>query len=218
MKPRRQASDEPQPPWLSAEEIDARCEQVIEDFCGKRYGLALNPIPTDALIELLESEADLDQYALDLDSRVHGVTLFFRTRKPLVRIDATLRRQHWREPRLRTTFTHEFGHVFFHAPLWRIAGVGEGDEEPIVQMCRYGENAPISDRLEWQAGYASGALLMPRRRVLRVTERFASEEQIAFPLAADSPLILGLIERVRIAFQVSPLAAEVRLKQLHILN
>jgi hypothetical protein len=85
-------------------------------------------------------------------------------------------------------------------------------------MCRYGENTPISDRLEWQAGYASGALLMPRRRVLRVTGCFASGNQIGFPLAADSPFILGLIERARIAFQVSPLAAEVRLKQLHILS
>jgi hypothetical protein len=36
---------------------------VIEEFCGRRDGLALNPIPTEALMELLESEADLDQYA-----------------------------------------------------------------------------------------------------------------------------------------------------------
>jgi hypothetical protein len=34
----------------------------------------------------------------------------------------------------------------------------------------------------------------------------------------DSPLAISLIERVRLVFQVSPLAAEVRLKQLHLLT
>jgi len=218
MKVRGRDTEEPQLPWLSTEEIDARCERVIEEFCENRYGLALNPIPTDALIELVESEADLDQYARDLAPDVHGVTLFFRARKPIVRIEATLRQQKWREPRLRSTFTHEFSHVFIHAPFWRADGAGEGDEEPIMQVCRYAEEAPFSDRLEWQAAYASGALLMPRRRVLRVVERFALLERADLSLSLDSPLAISLIERIRLVFQVSPLAAEVRLKQLRVLS
>jgi hypothetical protein len=216
MKARGRDLAEPQPPWLSAEEIDARCDQVIANFCENRYGLALNPIPTDALIELLESEADLDQYARDLAPGVHGVTLFFCTHKPIVRIEAMLRQQKWREPRLRSTFTHEFAHVFIHAPFWRSDQVGEGDEEPVMQVCRYTEDAPLSDRLEWQAAYASGALLMPRWRVLRVVERFTVEQRAALPLVVDSLPGIKLIERVRMVFQVSPLAAQVRLGQLRV--
>jgi Zn-dependent peptidase ImmA (M78 family) len=73
-----------------------------------------------------------------------------------------------RENRLRTTLTHEYGHVRFHAYLWDI-------EPPSPDLLRRLPNgnkiickrdtmidAKQTDWMEWQAGYICGAILMPK--------------------------------------------------------
>jgi len=45
------------------ERLDELCEQIIVGFCLERYGQELTPIPTEALLQLLEEHAD------DVDKR-----------------------------------------------------------------------------------------------------------------------------------------------------
>ena len=48
--PRRQ----PRPVYFTREQLDELCEQIIVGFCMERYGQELNPVPTEALLQLLE--------------------------------------------------------------------------------------------------------------------------------------------------------------------
>ena len=69
--------------------------------------------------------------------------------------------------RLRTTLTHEYGHVRFHAYLWEMEPPGPDllrrDPRASMQVCYRDKilDAAQSDWMEWQAGYVCGALLMP---------------------------------------------------------
>src|SRR4029077_8999092 len=74
------------------------------------------------------------------------------------------------ENRLRTTLTHEYGHVKFHSPLWEADSAtadlfGKRPERMSISCKR--ENivgATEYDWMEWQAGYVCGAVLMPHTR------------------------------------------------------
>jgi hypothetical protein len=55
---------EPRPRYYSREQLDELCERIIFDFCTERYGQELMPVPTEALLQLLEQHAgDVDQLA-----------------------------------------------------------------------------------------------------------------------------------------------------------
>ncbi len=63
--PRRQ----PRPVYFTREQLDELCEEIIVGFCMERYGQELNPVPTEALLQLLEEHAhDVDQLAETLDT------------------------------------------------------------------------------------------------------------------------------------------------------
>ena len=69
------------------------------DLCLERYGQELNPIPTEALLQLLEEQThDADQTVV-LPDGMNGVTEYCWDRKPTVKIDARLTQRHWRESR-----------------------------------------------------------------------------------------------------------------------
>ncbi len=55
---------------------------------------------------------------------MEGVTDFCPGEKPTVRIAHQLSEEPRRENRLRTTLTHEYGHVKFHAFLWAVQQPG----------------------------------------------------------------------------------------------
>jgi hypothetical protein len=55
---------------------------------------------------------------------------------------------------------------------------------------------------------------MPKTRVGRLAQRLAETRRWKLPVPADSPPSIYLAEHVVIAFQVSSVAAVVRLKQL----
>lgn len=108
-------------PFYEARDLDNECERLIRDFLLNRRGKVDHPVSTDdltVLIELhdaeLDSYADLSAYGLD----VEGVTEFFPDRGPKVSISERISADERRENRVRTTLTHEFGHVKFHGPLW----------------------------------------------------------------------------------------------------
>lgn len=107
----------PKRPYYEAVEIEHRCETIIQEFCTRRHGRVSFPLDTNDLTVLIEEHADLDSMAdlSDEGADVEGLTQFGP--KPLVRISSTLW-EPYRENRLRTTLTHELGHVIFHNSLW----------------------------------------------------------------------------------------------------
>ena len=88
-------------------------------FLEERYGEIRFPISTEDLAHLIERESeDLDLYA-NLTAHgpdVDGVTEWLGER-PCVKISVLLAAADHRENRLRTTLTHEYGHVHFHTAL-----------------------------------------------------------------------------------------------------
>ena len=201
-------------PYYEQEELDSECEAVIIDFLNALYGQMLVPMPTGALIKLIERDAaDLDLYA-DLSAEgdgVEGVTYFFAAGRPKVRIIRTLSEQRHRAHRLRNTLAHEYAHVRLHSALWR------GSSAPAARACTCRGEDIVSDSvvdwLEWQASYCAAALLMPKSR-LELLVRAYGNAHGPMPYAGSSPDASGLEQRVAEAFDVSEQAAGVRLSQL----
>lgn len=201
-------------------EIDAEWEDIIGDFMQRPYGSFRLPIPTEALIQLIDEEADdLDLYA-QLPDGVEGLTDFFTDRRPNVRIADDLfdaRRIH----RLRTTLAHEYGHVRFHAPLWRKDGVAtqQGVQAPSWTCARITiVDAPEHDWMEWQAGYVCGALLMPRDAIWEFAQLYAAARWLTTPFASSSAAGLELTRFAAQKFEVSRLAARIRMLKLSLFS
>jgi hypothetical protein len=202
-------------PHYELNELENECEQIITGFLERRYGQIIIPVPTDALRVLIESEAaelnvhaDLSQEGED----IHGITEFFPGRKPGVSIARELSTQAWRAHRARTTLTHEYAHVHWHAPLFdRYCQASERHK------CARGKLLPgkgEKDWMEWQAGYISGALLMLRSRVQLLVDAFRREHQAGTVINTGSVEGQLLIGRLSEVFDVSREAASLRLLQL----
>lgn len=210
-------------PHYQPAELDQECELIITGFMQELYDELLLPIPTDALTKLIERDAaDLDLYA-DLSAEgpeVEGMTDFYFHEKPKVRIAKELSEQIWREHRLRTTLTHEYGHTRFHGPLWAMEH-SSLDLFPELAAkasprCTRGSiiNGPATDWMEWQAGYVCGALLMPIAPLKRLISDYFSQHNLYGPLKKSSPPSIALRDRVSEIFDVSREAASVRLLKL----
>ncbi len=217
----------PQRPHYDADELDQECEALVSAFLRARYGRVAYPLRTDDLTVLVEQEtSDLDLYA-DLSAEgaeTEGVTEFVAGVRPRVRITRALSEDPAREHRLRTTLAHELGHVRFHAFLWAStapagmarlpAGPAGGATLPNPR-CRRRTilGATPSDWLEWQAGYASGAVLMPAGALDRLARQVLRTSHRSLPLTPDTARAQDLISGVQAAFNVSREAARVRLVQ-----
>jgi IrrE N-terminal-like domain len=205
----------PERPHYEIDELEEECERIIESFLLIRYGQYAIPVPTEALVALLERDAaDVNVYC-DLSEEgeeVHGVTEFFPGQKPNVSIARELSFQHWREHRKRSTLPHEYGHVHWHA--WLFDRYSKRQER---HKCLRAEIVLASgeiDWMEWQAGYISGALLMPRSRMQLHVAAVGSERGVEGRLDGESIDGQVLIQRTSELFNVSPEAAGVRLRQL----
>ncbi len=205
----------PQRPYYEGNELDHECEGIVVAFLTKRHGRVDYPISTNDLCVLIEqSTTDFDEWA-DLSNDgadVQGKTIFSRRGKPSVYVSAALQEPH-RENRRRTTLTHELGHARIHNYL-------VGLEAAPAPACCTQKNilgASAVDWLEWQAGYCSGAFLMPispLRRAIRDAKRVVGFTGTPTPA---SPAGQELIHRIHQSFQVSADAARVRLLQLGLL-
>jgi IrrE N-terminal-like domain len=192
-------------PW----ELDAECEGIVEEFLRSLYGEVQFPILTDDLTRLIERYTDDFDSSADLShlgENVEGVTDFYFNAKPRVRIAGHL----WnRENRLRTTLAHEFGHVKFHNYLYQVEPSLELFESAIggvpLRCKREDIHGHQVDWMEWQAGYVSGAILMPESAV-RATAKEVKSGDIGALLGA----VIG-------RFQVSEDAARVRVSKLGLL-
>lgn len=212
----------PQRPYYEQEELEHECEHIVTEFLLDRYGKVQYPIATDDLTVLLEQRASKVDFYADLSTEgndVEGVTDFILDGKPRVRIAQELW-QPRRENRLRTTITHELGHVVFHdflvllsarQSLWQKAMKKHSPRckrETIL-------GASNVDWLEWQAGYACGAFLMPITRVRQIVREIFEATNTFGPVAITSATGFELSNQVQETFQVSSEAARVRLMKLN---
>jgi len=209
-------------PHYLAEELDCECERLITDFLLQRCGKIEYPISTDALTILIETLVDdLDLYA-DLsneDGDVEGVTDFFPGHRPKVKISKQLTLDHRMSNRLRTTLTHELGHVKFHASMFDGQSAGTlltPSTAVISHKCKRDSmlRAAPADWMEWQAGFACGALLMPATALRATVRRFLEDHQITigrFEIKSIEARLL--ITAVASTYAVSHEAARVRLLQ-----
>jgi Zn-dependent peptidase ImmA (M78 family) len=206
-------------PHYDPAELDTMFERIVVDFLKQKHGKAAFPIVTEDITVLIERDvSDLDQYA-DLSSygaNVEGVTEFSRRGKPKVLISESVHRF---ENRLRTTLTHEYGHVVLHGYLFateeRKLGLLPG-QKPSAIYCKRDDilGAKKVDWMEWQAGYACGAMLMPRTHVRNVVAEIQKARNIYGAVSPSTENGGALIEGVMDQFSVSRDAATVRLKIL----
>lgn len=214
-------------PHYPPEELDAECERIIQAFLNKRYGKCEFPIKTDDLTVFIEEKADLDGYA-DLSGEgegVEGVTEFVSGKRPLVKIADELNAPHL-ENRLRTTMTHEYGHVHFHRFMFENGLSGSGllfAQKPVAQGNKCHRDTIVGaaerDWMEWQAGYVCGAILMPAGALFDVVQRFRAENNLPYSnLSLYSEHGQNLINKIAAVFQTSRDAARVRLLKKGIMN
>ena len=207
--------------YYAQQEIDVQCEAVVARFFKGKGGTPSYPISTDDLTVMIEQDvSSLDLYAnLAAEGRdIEGVSEFRRSRKPSVRIARYLSEQPSRENRLRSTLAHEHGHVVFHTFLWMIDSDGwplnaRRRRSPRCQRSRI-LLAPQSDWMEWQAGYADGALLMPITHIKELVTDSLHEWSLFRNVQADTDRHKELIGRIAEAFAVSKDAAKTRLQKL----
>jgi hypothetical protein len=210
-------------PHYEPSELDSLFERLVIEFLSKKQGTVQFPFATDDLICLVERDvADLDQFAnlTRYGEGVEGVTEFVAGSKPNVAISEHVHRY---ENRLRTTLSHEYGHVHLHAYLFvlepRQLTLGS-NRKPNAIYCLRESILPIAkyDWMEWQAGYASGAVLMPKSYLTKVVSEVHQHMSIYGPVTPQSQQGNALVGAVVDAFGVSRDAATVRLKQLGFLG
>lgn len=199
----------PERPHYDPAELDRECESLVHTFLRHRRGDLAFPLTIDDLAVLLEQHtADLDLYA-DLTAEgpgVEGVTEFAARSRPRVKIAAALSDTPAKAHRLRTTLAHELAHVIFHSFLWSNGGLSG------VKCLRDSIARPRQgDWLEWQAGFAAGATLMPFTALASIVR--AALDGRPTPLFFRSEHARRLARHVARAFDVSVQAATVRLTQ-----
>lgn len=213
-------------PHYKPEELDSECENLIVGFLRQVHGDACFPVDTEDLKNLIERDAhELDCYA-DLSVygvNVEGLTEFRPGQKPIVRIAKALTEDERYENRLRTTLTHEYGHVYFHSDLFSMGErqtsfLQNQPPQRLISKRDDGFDAPESDWMEWQARYVCGAILMPKTLVLNIVRDFLTETNHFGPIAEASDKGRILIARIVAAFNVSHDAARIRLIKLRALG
>jgi len=210
-------------PHYAPDELDRECERIVTRLLRGRRSGSLYPITTDELTILIEqNNAGLDAYAdlSDFGADVEGVTIFHPDRDPEILISDRLANDERRENRLRTTLAHEFGHLHFHRHLWadklaarRLFDRLSRDNKAICKRDTI-LNASDVDWMEWQAGYISGAILMPVTAVRRLVSDYCGPQNLHAAVSVASEHGRQIVAHVMETFQVSEDAARVRLLKL----
>lgn len=214
-------------PHYEPKELDRECESIITKLLRERHSEVRFPVLTDDIEVLIEQHASLDMYA-DLESEygadVEGVTEFFPGQKPVVKISKRLSEDERFINRLRTTMTHEFGHVRFHGYLWDMKfenpSLFKNFRSEDVIVCKRDTilNAKNTDWMEWQAGYVCSAILIPTSHVKNLVSQFFEEHHIYGSISPSDVKTPLLIDLVASTYQVSKDAARVRLSVLNLIS
>ena len=220
----------PQRPYYTQQHMDFTCEQLVINHLKELHGRVDFPLDTEDLKILLEQQtSDLDLYSdfCNQEESVEGSTQFFLSKGPVVRISRLLTESESRQNRLRTTLSHELGHVVFHSCLTAFADqqrlIPASDSNGSISfICKRSDILQQSSRpvdwMEWQAGYASGAFLMPHSELKLLESDFRKSSQYFGPIYDNQTHALSLVAHVQNRFQVSKQAARVRLAKLEIIE
>lgn len=214
-------------PHYNPKELDRECESIINKLLRERHGEVKFPVLTDDIEVLIEQHASLDMYAnleSEYGSDVEGVTEFFPGQKPVVKISKRLSEDERFINRLRTTMTHEFGHVRFHGYLWDMKfenpSLFANLRSENVIVCKRDNivGASKTDWMEWQAGYVCSAILVPASHVKKLTGQFFEEHNIYGSIGLNDSKTPLLIDLVASTYHVSKDAARVRLSVLNLIS
>ena len=201
-------------PYFLQDQMDRRCERIVNGHNGKLYGQSFPGLRTDALLRMLNEYADLHLYE-DLSkygSGVEAVTCFKIGEKPTVRVAKELFFDRSQNNHLRFVLAHEFAHVRFHGAAWRRRWISDGD----ILHCWANRMLTLDngyDWWEWQANSLGGSTLMPKTPVQRVVEAYLAGKELK-RIPQDSSDAHNLTQRVAEVFEVSDQAARKRLCQL----
>ena len=214
-------------PHYEPSELDREFERVLFSFLQARHGSVEFPLSTDDLTVLIEQHANsLDMYA-DLShygEDVEGVTEFHADHGPKASISKGIANDRRRKNRLRSTLAHEFGHVHLHRHLWdeklRPGELFARGDPTNKAICKRDTiiDAPSYDWMEWQAGYVSGAILIPSSRARRLAGEYCAGRGLHGDVLVWSQHGGVLIGMIREAFEVSEEAARVRLLKLRLVT
>lgn len=215
-------------PYFASGELDRACEVIVRRFHRKRGEDDRVNLTTDEISILIEGEdADLDS-SVDLTPYGHdveGVSIFHPNGSAEVKISSRLADNTRMENRLRTTLAHEFGHLHFHRHLWAMKFATQdlftsSKVTDNAAICKRDQilNARQADWMEWQAGYISGAILMPVSAITSIVAKYRADQNLMGSISPISSHALQLSEEVRAAFQVSEDAASVRMQVLGLLE
>ncbi len=214
----------PQRLFLRASEIDRDCERLVTTFLQQRYGQVRFPITTNDLTILVEQHCtSLNPYAdlSDEGDDVEGMTCFLPGEMPEILISVLLTEQSNRENRLRTTLAHELGHAFYHRAVFDQLFAApphmfEAARAEPRTVCKRGTMVDSGefDWLEWQAGYVSGAILMPAQQVRRTVGDLLRGQGIHGAAVVGTQPAADAERHTVTSFQVSAEAARVRLRKL----
>jgi hypothetical protein len=192
-------------------ELDEECQNLVElTFFRKRGKVFVPPLDDDTLQVLVEDDADLDPFC-ELDPDVEAYTEFRPAEKPIIRVSNRVSDAPNRRLRFRTTLAHEWFHARYHGIAWeKIWAEKRIHGEHVNELrgkCLQNEiiGALDSNWPEFQAGFASCAILMPRTWVLKDLAELSELGVTSF----DS-ILLEIAKR----YDVSHKAAQWRLQQL----
>ena len=211
-------------PYYSCDELDQIMERKVVAFLTEHYKRVHYPLSTEDLTILLE------QYVDDLDlyhdfprdqAYCEGETLFVPGKRPLVRISRHLSEGGRRENRQRTTLAHETGHVLLHKSLYdRLVISSNQFTRKSELLCASASDpaySPSCDWMEYQAGYACSAILIPASAAHLTNRAFQEKHGLHGALPLGSTPAEDLTSLVAEHYQTSVECARVRLVNMGIL-
>jgi len=151
----------------------------------------------------------------------------FRIESRSVFVDASLDPN---DPRWRFTLAHEIGHLIFHRSLRLVENnIVEHNSEitdTVRQILRFNLTPKTPyEWLEWQANKFAASLLMPNNSIRKALALWMSAESIRRPgyLYVDNEYhnietMFKALNHLKMMYQTSSKATEVRLKELNLLN
>ena len=147
-------------PWLAKQKIAEAASGLIDDYEAMAGYPITPPIPVE---DMIERSLGLTLAFEDLETILgsKGVLGATYVGAKLICINERLLEQ-GPEGRLIFTCAHEVGHWILHRRYAEVATRQAGDGDVIV--CRTGN---ARERIEWQADYFAGCLLMPEGAVTR---------------------------------------------------
>lgn len=192
-------------------ELDEECQRMLELTYFRRRGKQfIPPLDDDTLQVLIEDDADLDLFC-ELESGVEAYTEFRSGSRPIIRISTSISNAPHRRLRFRTTMAHEWFHACYHGvaleKLWAIRRSHGVPPEDARGKCLHDDmiGAPDSNWPEFQAGFASCAILMPRTWV---------QNDLSEIMASGVTNFDSIAAHIASKYEVSQKAAQWRLQQL----